>query len=133
VSQYEKTTRFKIPANIVEEKPEEILEEIIEEEILEKPNLLQKINNRAIGFIPLIIQRNESKLDSKCYVECICTCGDLFIVRSDQVKTKKGCRICSYKAAGLEADQWVFSQLNEITKQIENLRTTYDTQRMNVL
>lgn len=49
------------------------------------------------------------------------------------LETQRAQLVDGIKAAGLEADQWVFSQLNEITKQIENLRTTYDTQRMNVL
>ena len=55
ISQYEKTTRFKIPIILVEEKQEEILEEKQEEEILETTNFFQNIDKDYVVYWIMIL------------------------------------------------------------------------------
>ena len=65
--------------------------------------------------------------------------AEIYKLQADQEKTlatletQRTQLVDGIKAAWIEADQWTYQQLNEITKQIENLRNNYDTQKMNVL
>lgn len=65
--------------------------------------------------------------------------AEIYKLQADQEKTlatletQRAQLVDGIKAAWMEADQWTYQQLNEITKQIENLRNNYDTQKMNVL
>jgi hypothetical protein len=62
--------------------------------------------------------------------------AEIYKIQADEQKTladlesKRGQFIDSIKAAGMEADQWVFQQVNELTKQIETLRNNYDAARI---
>jgi outer membrane murein-binding lipoprotein Lpp len=62
--------------------------------------------------------------------------AEIYKIQADEQKTladlesKRGQFVDSIKAAGMEADQWVFQQVNELTKQIETLRNNYDAARI---
>lgn len=62
--------------------------------------------------------------------------AEIYKLQADQEKTladletKRWQLVDSIKASWLAADQWVFEQVNELTKQMETLRNNYDTQRI---
>ena len=65
--------------------------------------------------------------------------AEIYKLQADQEKTlatletQRAQLVDGIKAAWLESDQWVFQQVNDLTKQIETLRNNYDLQRINVL
>lgn len=62
--------------------------------------------------------------------------AEIFKLQADQQKTladletKRSQLVDGIKAAGIENEQWVFQQVNELNKQIESLRNNYDQARI---
>lgn len=62
--------------------------------------------------------------------------AEIYKIQADEQKTladlesKRGQLVDWIKAAGIEADQWVFSQVQELNKQITTLRNNYDAAKI---